>query len=191
MPKLLVLFERSGAVSIPFREFGFDVTTVDLYPHFIDNVHHICCDVRDLLKSDFNFSQFDLLVAFPPCTYFSKAGLHWLNKQPDRRKKQLDDLIMIEQIWNLPISRKCFENPGGSALNKLWRKCDCLIDYCQFADFKKPTCLWLQNLPPLLPTQYNIKKYGSLISSLNGFKRSITPVEVGYAMVNQWKHLFF
>lgn len=190
MPKLLVLFERSGAVSIPFREAGFDVTTVDLYPHLKDNTHHICCDVRELLKSDFNFSQFDLLIAFPPCTYFSKAGLHWLHKQFDRRQKQLDDLEMIKQIWDLPIERKCLENPGGSALNKLWRKADCLIDYCQFADFKKPTCLWLQGLPPLLPTQINLKHYGSLITTLNGFNRSITPIEVGYAMVRQWFYLF-
>lgn len=189
MKKVLVLFETSGAVSIPFREAGFDVTTIDILPHSIDNVHHIIYDIRYIDDLKLNYNDYQLLIAFPPCTYFSKAGLHWLHKQPGRYEKQLFDLEMIKYLWSLPIKFKCFENPGGSALNKLWRKADCIIDYCEFADFKKPTCLWLDNLPCLLPEQINYKKYGNLITRLNGYKRNITPIEVGRAMVNQWSFL--
>lgn len=189
--KVLVLFEVSGAVSVPFREAGFDVTTIDICPHMIDSQHHIQADIRYIDKLNIDYSQFDLLVAFPPCTYFSKAGLHYLNTQPGRKEKQLADLDMIKKLWEIPIKRKCFENPGGSALNKLWQKHSCRIDYCQFADFKKLTDLWLENLPPLLPEQINLKNYGQIITRMRcgSFERSRTPIEVGQAMVKQWSYL--
>ena len=192
MKKVLVLFERSGGVSIPFREAGFDVTTVDIEPHMVDNEHHIIADLRYPETLHLDFSSYDLLIAFPPCTYFSKAGLHYLRTQPGRKEKQLADLEMIKRLWALPIKRKCFENPGGSALNKLWQKSNCVIDYCEYADFKKRTCLWLDNLPPLLPEFVNMKHYGQFIQKMRygDFKRCITPIEVGYAMVKQWKYLF-
>lgn len=188
MKNVLVLFERSGGVSIPFREAGFNVTTIDIEPHMVDNEHHIIHDLRNLEDLDLDFSKFDLLIAFPPCTYFSKAGLHYLHSQPGRKEKQLSDLQMIEKLWELPIKYKCFENPQGSALNKLWKKSSCVIDYAEYADFKKKTCLWLENLPPLLPKFCNYKNYGSFINKMRygDFKRCITPIEVGYAMVEQW-----
>ena len=187
--KVLVLFETSGGVSVPFREAGFDVTTVDILPHRVDNEHHVCCDIWDIDKLNLNFEEFDLLIAFPPCTYFSKAGLHYLHKQPLRKYKQARDLVLIKMLWSLPIKYKCFENPEGSALKKLWQMPSCKIDYRDYADFAKPTCLWLENLPPLLPEQINYKKYGAFITrmgSSNKFKKSKTPIEVGYAMVKQW-----
>lgn len=191
MKKVLVLFERSGGVSVPFREAGYDVTTVDIEPHMVDNKHHIQTDLRDLSNLNLDFTEFDLLIAFPPCTYFSKAGLHYLHSQPGRREKQLEDLEMIKRLWNLPIKHKCFENPCGSALNKLWKKASCTIDYADYADFKKKTCLWLENLPALLPEFCNYKDYGKFISKIRytNFKRCMTPIEVGYAMVKQWDNV--
>lgn len=186
--KILVLFETSGAVSIPFREAGFEVTTIDILPHRVDNEHHIQYDIRNLNDLNLDYSQYSFLIAFPPCTYFSKAGLHYLQSQPGRKELQLRDLEMVKKLWNLPIKKKCFENPAGSALNKLWQRHNCRIDYCEFADFKKLTDLWLDGLPPLIPVQCNYKKYGKFISKMRygDYRRCITPIEVGYAMVNQW-----
>ncbi len=191
MKNVLVLFETSGAASVPFREAGFNVTTIDILPHKIDNKHHIQHDIRNLDELRLDYSKFDLLIAFPPCTYFSKAGLHYLRSQPGRIEKQSADLEMVKALWNLPIKRKCFENPAGSALNKLWQKHSCRIDYCDYADFKKLTDLWLDNLPPLLPEMCNYKRYGKFISKMRygNYMRCITPIEVGYAMVKQWKYL--
>lgn len=187
MGNILVLFEVSGAVSIPFRENGHTVTTVDLLPHQKNNENHIQIDVN---KLKLNWSSYDMLIAFPPCTYFSKAGLYLLNKEPGRKEKQIKDLQMIKRLWDLPIKYKCFENPTGSALNKLWKKRSCRIDYSEYSDFKKSTDLWLQNLPPLLPEQINKKNYGQFITKMgNSSKRNITPIEVGYAMLKQWGHL--
>lgn len=191
MKNILVLFETSGAASVPFREAGFNVTTIDILPHKVDNEYHIQHDIRNLDELGLDYSKFDLLIAFPPCTYFSKAGLHYLHSQPGRIEKLAADLEMVKALWNLPIKRKCFENPAGSALNKLWQKHSCRIDYCDYADFKKLTDLWLDNLPPLLPEMCNYKHYGSFISKMHSgnYMRCITPIEVGYAMVKQWKYL--
>ncbi len=191
MKNILVLFETSGAVSIPFRENGCNVTTIDILPHKVDNKNHIQYDIRNLDDLKIYYNQYDLLIAFPPCTYFSKAGLHYLHSQPGRIDKQMADLEMIKKLWNLPIKRKCFENPAGSALNKLWKKHSCRIDYCDYADFKKSTDLWLDNLPPLLPEMCNYKHYGRFISKMRygDYRRCITPIEVGYAMVKQWGNL--
>lgn len=190
--KILVLFEVSGGVSVPFREAGYDVTTIDILPHNVDNEHHIQVDIREIDKLNLNYSDYDLLIAFPPCTYFSKAGLHYLRTEPGRKEKQLSDLEMIKKLWDIPIKRKCFENPRGSALNKLWCKCNCVIDYCNYdISFKKATCLWLDNLPPLLPDFENHNKYPGFITKMGGHNplRSKTPIEVGYAMVKQWEFL--
>lgn len=189
MKKILVLFERSGAVSVPFRQAGYEVTTIDIVPHMIDNVHHIQFDIRNIDSLNLNYSDYCLLVAFPPCTYFSIAGLRLLNTEPGRQEKQFADLEMIKKLWEIPIKRKCFENPFKSALNRLWKKANCVIDYKDYANFAKKTCLWLENLPPLLPAQINLKNYGNFITNMPQHRRSITPIEVGYAMVNQWKHL--
>lgn len=82
MKKVLVLFERSGAASIPFREAGFDVTTIDIEPHMKCPESHIIHDIRNLDELNLNFKEYSLLIAFPPCTYFSKAGLHYLKTEP-------------------------------------------------------------------------------------------------------------
>ena len=189
--KILILFETSGGVSVPFREAGFDVTTIDILPHKVANTHHIQFDIREIEKLNLDYSQYSLLIALPPCTYFSKAGLHYLHSQPGRKEKQLEDLEMVKKLWNLPIAKKCFENPAGSALNKLFKKHNCRIDYCEFADFKKRTDLWLEGLPVLLPEQINYKHYGEFISKMRygDYRRCITPIEVGYAMVKQWGNL--
>ena len=84
--KVLVLFETSGGVSIPFREAGFDVITIDILPHKVDNIHHIQHDLKDIDSLNLDFPSFDLLIAFPPCTYFSKAGLHYIHTTWKKRK---------------------------------------------------------------------------------------------------------
>lgn len=192
MKKVLVLFETSGAVSIPFREAGCEVLTIDILPHQVDNAHHICHDIFDIDSLKLDYSSFDLLVCFFPCTYFSKAGLYLLNKQPGRKDLQTKYLNLFIKLYNLPIRCKIFENPRGSALNKLFKPASCHFDYCEYSfDFKKAESLWLVGLPPLLPNFINPKKFGKFITKMsnkNGLynPRDFTPVEFGRAVVKQY-----
>ena len=78
-PRLLDLFCGAGGASMGYAEAGFDVTGIDLkhgkrYPYT-----YIRGDVRDYLNLEF-LSQFDVIVASPPCQTFS-ATKHLRNAQ--------------------------------------------------------------------------------------------------------------
>lgn len=197
MKNILVLFETSGAVSIPFKQAGFNVITVDLLKHQIDNDNHIIFDIFNLDFKSSIYNKFDCLVCFFPCTYFSKAGLYLLNKQPGRKELQQKYLQLFLKLWSLPIKYKIFENPRGSALNKLFRPASCHFDYSEFCpNFKKSESLWLDNLPPLLPEFINSKtNWGKFITNMPYKKgqynpRDYTPIEFGYSLVKQYSIYF-
>lgn len=189
---ILILFETSGALSIPCRNAGFNVTTIDILPHQVCNETHIQHDIFNLDTLNLDYSKYDMLFMFFPCTYFSKAGLHWLHKQSGRYDLQSKYLDLFKKLFNLPIPFIFAENPRGSALNKLFRPCDFSFDYEYFSDFKKPESIWCNiSVPPLIPViSKSNKKYGSFITNLSYRKglynpRDFTPIEFGYAFVSQ------
>lgn len=55
-------------------------------------------------------------------------------------------------LANADCERIAIENPVGY-MNTYWRKPDQIIQPYMFGDpFEKKTCLWLKNLPKLVPT---------------------------------------
>lgn len=93
----------------------------------------------------------DLLIAHPDCTYLVVSGARWMTIEW-REEAQLAALHTVKALWKLPIGKIAIENPVGK-LSSLWRGPDQIVQPYQFGDpFKKTTCLWLRNLPPLVPT---------------------------------------
>jgi hypothetical protein len=76
--KVLVACEFSGRVRDAFIRRGHDAISCDILeteslgPHYVG-------DVRDLLSQDW-----DLIIAFPPCTYLAQSGVQWLKKVDGR-----------------------------------------------------------------------------------------------------------
>jgi hypothetical protein len=69
-----------------------------------------------------------------------------------REEAQLAALHTVKALMRFPIPRIAIENPVGK-LSSLWRGPSQIVQPYQFGDpFKKTTCLWLKNLPRLLPT---------------------------------------
>lgn len=69
----LDLFSGLGGFSSAFEESDeWDVVTVDVEPDFEPD---ICADVMDLRPSD--LPDADVILASPPCTYFSTVRLQW------------------------------------------------------------------------------------------------------------------
>jgi len=96
-------------------------------------------------------SGYDLLIAFPPCKYLCSSGLHWNSRVPGRAAQSA--LEFVRWLMGLPIKRICIENPVGCLSSRI-RRPDQLIHPHQFGhDASKKTCLWLTNLPHLVPTQ--------------------------------------
>ena len=55
-------------------------------------------------------------------------------------------------LINAPIEKICIENPVG-IMSSRYRKPDQIIQPYMFGDpYMKTTCLWLKNLPKLIPT---------------------------------------
>jgi hypothetical protein len=147
MPRLLVACEYSGRVRDAFTAKGWDAWSCDLLPSERESGHHYQGPVEDLLKQ-----QWDVLIAFPPCTYLCSSGMHWTTR--GKRDPQLteDALTFVRLLLNAPIERIALENPVGCISTRI-RKPDQIIQPWQFGhDASKKTCLWLKNLPLLQPT---------------------------------------
>lgn len=146
---ILVACEFSGAVRRAFRARGHNAWSCDLLPAEDGSEHHIQGNVID---HDVISRGWDVLIAFPDCTYLTVSGARWFSV-PWRQSAQEWAVAFVKTLWALPIKRKALENPVGR-LSTLWRKPDQIIHPWQFGHGEtKATCLWLDNLPKLVPTR--------------------------------------
>ena len=152
--RVLVACEYSGRVRDAFIAKGHDAISCDLLPTDATGPHYEG-DVFDL-----DLASFDLMVAHPPCTYLTNAGVTWLHKDPERWAKLDDAALFFARLLNAPVPRICIENPimhkyakeriGGVKQSQV-------VQPWMFGHpEQKATCLWLKGLPLLQPT-HNVK----------------------------------
>jgi hypothetical protein len=142
--KILVGCEESQAVCIEFRKLGFEAYSCDLLPCSGGHPEwHLQQDITEILKQ-----QWDIMIAFPPCTHLAVSGAAWFyEKIKDGRQQCGKDFFM--KMVNAQIDKICIENPIG-IMSKQYRKPDQIIQPYFFGDgYSKSTCLWLKNLPLL------------------------------------------
>jgi len=167
MKKLRVLIgcEESQTITKAFRLLGHEAYSCDLldcsggHPEW-----HIKEDVFNVINNGW-----DLMIAHPPCTFLAGSSVQWLSnpedkhlpfddrrphpKYPNRRKDMLDSIEFVKALYECYIPKVCIENPVG-LLSSMWRKPDQIIQPYMFGDeATKTTCLWLKNLPLLVPTK--------------------------------------
>ncbi len=144
MLKVLVGCEFSGVVRRAFRALGHDAWSCDLLPAEDDSQHHIKGDVRDLLGL-----RWDMAIFHPPCTHLAVSGARWF---AEKRQEQAEALEFVKTLLEAPIPCIALENPVSIISSKI-RKPDQIIQPWQFGHGEtKATCLWLKNLPKLVPT---------------------------------------
>lgn len=144
--RVLVACEYSGAVRDAFRALGHDATSCDLLPTDVPGPHHTG-DVMPLLDQ-----AWDIVVAFPPCTYLCSSGMHWTVRGLRDPKLTEDALLFVAGLLGADAPHIALENPVGAISTRI-RKPDCIIHPWQFGHPEsKTTCLWLKNLPALTPT---------------------------------------
>jgi site-specific DNA-cytosine methylase len=160
--KILIACEESQAVCKEFRKLGLEAYSCDIldcsggHPEW-----HIKKDVIEVI----NEGQYDVMIAFPPCTHLTVSGaMHFEQKRKDGRQQQGIDFFMA--MINAPIKHIAVENPIG-IMSKTYRKPDQIIQPYFFGDsYQKTTCLWLKNLPKLYHN-----------NAINLFDDNITHVE--------------
>jgi site-specific DNA-cytosine methylase len=153
--KVLIACEESQRVCIAFREKGHEAYSCDIEPCSGGHPEwHIQDDVLKHLDKDW-----DLIIAHPPCTYLSNAGIAWFNEEKygekaiKRKKDRLEAFDFFMKFANAKCEKICIENPVGY-VNSHWRKPDQTIQPYMFGDAdSKRTCLWLKGLPKLKPTK--------------------------------------
>lgn len=145
--KVLVACEFSGTVRDRFIERGHEAVSCDLLPTDTPGPH-IQGDLLEHLSS----GEWDMMIAFPPCTHLAVSGAAWFEKKrADGRQQQGIDFFM--KVANADIPKIAIENPVG-IMSQVWRKPDQIIQPYYFGDeFQKTTCLWLKNLRPLVHSQ--------------------------------------
>ncbi len=154
--RVLVACEFSGVVRRAFRERGLDAWSCDLLPSEDDSEYHIR---GDAYAATCLCAPWDLLIAHPPCTFLTVAGARWLYKGGrgrERDEKRWDGLkqaaAFFRSLLHSKIPRICIENPipmSYANLPPFTQK----IQPWQFGHGEtKATCLWLHNLPKLIPT---------------------------------------
>jgi hypothetical protein len=147
MKRILIACEESQAVTIEFRKLGYEAFSCDLlecsggHPEW-----HFKDDVFNVLKQ-----HWDLMIAFPPCTDLAVSGArHFERKKLDGSQDKSIKFFM--DIINAPVEKIAVENPIG-IMSGIYRKPDQIIQPWHFGDkAQKSTCLWLKNLPKLIPT---------------------------------------
>lgn len=89
------------------------------------------------------------MIAHPPCTYLAVSGARWFK---DRTEEQKSALAFVALLMSAPIERIAIENPV-SVISTRIRKPDQIVQPWMFGHGEtKATCLWLKNLPKLVPT---------------------------------------
>jgi len=129
------------------------------------------------------------MIAFPPCTHLASSGARWFaEKRKDGRQQEA--VIFFKQLVEAPVPKIAIENPIGIMSTK-WRKPDQIIQPWQFGHGEtKATCLWLQGLPKLKPTnivegrEQRIWRMGP--SPERAKMRSRTYPGIAKAMAEQW-----
>lgn len=191
--RVLVACEYSGRVRDAFLALGHDAWSCDLLESESTDTdekasRHLLGPVEQFLGD-----EWDLMIAHPPCTFLSVAGARWNKNNPRRLMKQQAAIQFVQLIMDAPIPRICIENPV-SVISTRIRKPDQIIQPWQFGHGEtKATCLWLKNLPKLVPTDIvegREAKVHRMAPGPNRWKdRSRTYQGIANAFAAQWGNL--
>lgn len=183
-PKILIACEESQTVTSLLIEKGINAYSCDIEPTRGKYKNkHIQTDVREILYDDW-----ETVIAFPPCTDLCVSGARWFKeKQLDGRQQSAIDFFML---FTRLKCKWAIENPVG-IMSKLYRKPDQYIQPYEYGHGEtKKTCLWLNNLPLLKPTNFVWKREARIHYLPPGKDRSRirseTYIGIAEGMADQW-----
>lgn len=201
--KVLVACEFSGIVRDAFAARGHDAWSCDLLPCEREG-QHIQGDCLEALNQGW-----DLMIAHPPCTYLTNAGVRHLHSVPSRNgvlpkihgderwAKMREAAGFFNLLKAAPVPRIAIENPTPHRYaRELIGRYQQAIQPWEFGvPETKRTCLWLKNLPPLMATIIECDRVSRCHltppSVVRWMHRSRTPQGIADAMAAQWGTLPF
>ena len=166
---MLVACEESQAVCKEFRRLGHIAWSADLQECSGGRAEwHIVGDCLPLLNGECEFTtqdgarhiqggRWDLIIAHPPCTYLTNGGAVRMYEQKGVINKERFQLAMEGKAFfnaclNAQAEHIAIDNPVPMSVIGLPPYAQIIQPY-EFGDpYSKKTCLWLKNLPQLVPT---------------------------------------
>jgi hypothetical protein len=148
--KVLVACEFSAVVRDAFLVKGHDAWSVDLLPTEGDPARHFQADALMIART----MEWDMVIAHPPCTRLTRAGVRWLHER-DLWADMRRDAAFFRAFLELDVPRVAVENPvmHRYATEVVGRKQDQIVQPWMFGHLEsKGTGFWLKGLPPLVPT---------------------------------------
>lgn len=148
--RILVSHEKFGRVRRALRDAGHDAWSCDLQQIEPDKddpygkKYHLKMDVKKALEGGW-----DMLIAFPDCTYLTVSGLHWNKKDPVRREKTKKALAHVRFLMRQKIKKIIIENPIGCISTQIRKPDQIFQPYMLGEDASKATCLWLKGVKKL------------------------------------------
>lgn len=200
--KILVACEESQAVTIELRKLGHEAYSCDILPCSGGHPEwHLQQDVIPLLSE-----KWDMIIAFPPCTYLSNAGARHLWKghvlNLERYSKGLVAKDFFMRIWQADCPMVAIENPTPSRIYELPDASQTIQPWMFGHPFTKRTNLWLKGLPSLVPTDVVIpertwcpsgsysgkhgEQHRGMFTTDRARNRSKTFPGISKAMAEQW-----
>lgn len=210
---ILVACEESQRVCEAFRKLGGKAYSCDImecsggHPEW-----HIMQDVIPLLNGGCSFKtmdgvehsidgKWDLIIAHPPCTYLSNAGARFLYPKgvlnEERLAKGMVAKDFFMHFYNADCDRIAIENPIPSKVYGLPPYTQTIQPWMFGHPAQKKTCLWLNGLPELQPTNVVEERQSTKIPG-NWFNsggkerqknRAKTFPGIAKAMAEQWMPL--
>ena len=186
---VLVACEESQRVCTEFRERGHNAFSCDIiecsggHPEW-----HIMQDVLPLRNGNCEFEttdgtkhnidgKWDLIIAFPPCTFLTNTANRWFDVIKYKEAAQLRWLnrckavVFFLLLYFADCEKVVVENPIG-IMSSIFRKPDQIIHPYFFAKSendenceRKATCLHMRGVRTL---KYEIKYYPRVIEYKNG-----------------------
>jgi hypothetical protein len=183
--RVLIACEFSGVVREAFRRRGHDAWSCDLLPAEDGSEYHFKGNA--LIT---NWHEWDMMICHPPCTHLAVSGARWFK---DKLEEQTQALWFVSSLLNAPVPRIALENPISIISSRI-RKPDQIIQPWQFGHGEvKATCLWLKNLPKLIPTNIVEGRHARVHLMPPGpdrwKERSRTMTGIAEAMAEQWGSL--
>jgi len=181
--RVIVGCEFSQVVTRAFRDKGHEAYSCDLLPTEGNPAWHFQEDILELLKRE----RFDLAIFHPPCTHLAVSGARWFKEKRDEQEAALS---FVEALLYAPIEHIALENPVSIISSRI-RKPDQIIQPWMFGHGEtKAICLWLKNLPNLLPSNVVDGREARIHKMPPGpdrwKNRSRFYVGVAEAMAEQW-----
>lgn len=168
--RILVACEFSGRVRDAFIRKGHEAVSCDFMDTEVPGPH-IQGDAIEAMERE----PWDMVIAFPPCTYLSRVAARWLYPKSGVNEERLAQgwaaRAFFMRFLESSAPRVAVENPTPFKVFELPKPTQVIQPYEYGEPYSKRTLLWIRGLPALEPTEVLSEHVPFVQSNSSGYRR--------------------